>query len=225
MFHGFSDAAIDFMWGIRFNNERSWYEAHKEAFRTHVQTPMRDLAREVYDFMEDAFPEQGFTVKVSRIHRDARRLHGRGPYRDSLWFSIDKPHEDWMSAPSFFFELTPEGGIWGLGYWAKPMTMAKFRARMDADPRPMEDLTTLLHTRPDFALQAPEYKRPKGSPASELLRPWYQKKYISLCHEEPIPGILYSRELAGRLKEDFAFFMPFYSYLSTLDGDPEPERI
>ena len=30
MFTGFTDATVDFMWGIRFNNERAGFEAHKE---------------------------------------------------------------------------------------------------------------------------------------------------------------------------------------------------
>ena len=30
MFQGFSNETIDFMWGIRFNNEKSWFEQHKE---------------------------------------------------------------------------------------------------------------------------------------------------------------------------------------------------
>ena len=29
MFTGFTDETVDFMWGIRFNNERTWFEAHK----------------------------------------------------------------------------------------------------------------------------------------------------------------------------------------------------
>ena len=30
MFQGFSQGAVDFLWGVRFNNERSWFEAHKQ---------------------------------------------------------------------------------------------------------------------------------------------------------------------------------------------------
>ena len=29
--------------------------------------------------------------RVSRIYRDARRLHGRGPYKDHLWFCVERP--------------------------------------------------------------------------------------------------------------------------------------
>ena len=47
MFQGFSGATVDFMWGIRFNNEKSWFEAHKEEYLTHFQRPMKELANEV----------------------------------------------------------------------------------------------------------------------------------------------------------------------------------
>ena len=225
MFEGFSDATVDFMWGIRFNNERSWFEAHKSEYLTHFQAPMRALAEEVCLPLEDKYAKQGFIHKVSRIYRDARRLHGRGPYKDHLWFSLEKPREHWTSAPSFWFELAPEGAQWGFGYWTRPVVAAKLRARMDADPKPMEKLTRRLQTRPDLALRGEEYKHPKGEPASELLRPWYQKKYYSITHEEKIGASLYTHELAGRVRADFEFLMPFYEYFSTLEGDPEPDRL
>ena len=41
MFQGFSGATVDFMWGIRFNNEKGWFEAHKEEYLTTFQRPMK----------------------------------------------------------------------------------------------------------------------------------------------------------------------------------------
>ena len=66
------------MWGIRFNNERSWFEAHKQVYLTHFYRPMCDLADEVYEFLRQERPDAGLIRKVTRIYRDARRLHGRG---------------------------------------------------------------------------------------------------------------------------------------------------
>ena len=40
MFTGFTNETVDFMWGIRFNNERNWFEAHKEAYLKHFYQPM-----------------------------------------------------------------------------------------------------------------------------------------------------------------------------------------
>lgn len=225
MFQGFSDATVDFMWGIRFNNERTWFNDHKEDFITHFQTPMRALADEVYAYLTKTYPRQELTYKVSRIYRDARRLFGRGPYRDCLWFSIHPYTENEGAVPVFWFELAPEEASWGLGFWsAKPVTMAKLRARMDRDPKAMEKLTRRLQKQDTFTLEGPEYKRPQGTPVSPLLAPWYRKKSFTLSHAEPLSSALYSHELADRLCADFDFLMPFYEYLSTVDGDPDPRQ-
>ena len=81
MFTGFTDETVDFMWGIRFNNERSWFEAHKEIYLEHFYRPMVELADEIYAFLREQRPDYGLVRKVTRIYRDARRLHGRGPYK------------------------------------------------------------------------------------------------------------------------------------------------
>ena len=48
MFQGFSDAAIDFMWGIRFNNEKAWFEAHKQEYLTYFYRPMQQLGQQLH---------------------------------------------------------------------------------------------------------------------------------------------------------------------------------
>ena len=107
MFEGFSQSAIDFLWGLKFNNERSWFLDHKGEFLELVDGPMKELARQVYEVMDEEFPELQLQMKVSRIYRDARRLHGSGPYKDHLWFSLRKPGEKDSAIPCLYFELAP----------------------------------------------------------------------------------------------------------------------
>ena len=147
MFQGFSQEAVDFLWGIRFNNERGWFEARKEEYLTLVAGPMRELGEQVHAAVEEEFPKLGLNLHVSRIYRDARRLHGRGPYKDHLWFTLRRPKEEWVSQPAFYFELAPEYYSMGMGWYdATPLTMAKLRARIDRDPKPLERLAlSLIH--------------------------------------------------------------------------------
>ena len=49
MFTGYSDATVDFMWGIRFNNERGWFMEHKQEYLDHLYGPTAALAKEVYE--------------------------------------------------------------------------------------------------------------------------------------------------------------------------------
>lgn len=226
MFQGFSQEAVDFLWGIRFNNERSWFEAHKEEYLTLVAGPMRELGEQVHAAVEEEFPKLGLNLHVSRIYRDARRLHGRGPYKDHLWFCVERPAEDWTTRPTFWFELGPDYWGYGMGCWmARPMDMAKLRSRIVRDPKPMEKLTKALRGQTEFTLGGDTYKRPKAGAPSELLAPWFQMKTISITHEEKLTEELFSRDVVDRIKTGYTFLLPYYDYFLTLPSDPEPETL
>lgn len=222
MFTGFTDETVDFMWGIRFNNERTWFNAHKEEYLQHFYQPMKDLAAELFEKMSDAYPKQAFISKVTRIYRDARRLHGRGPYKDHLWLALQPPTEGWTDTPNLFFELGPEGWVYGMGIWcSQSVTAAKLRRRMDERPEEMAALTRRLNAQSEFVLEGQEYAKHK-TPSLPILEPWYQKKHYSLIHSEPNSAALYDHSLAERIFEGWKFLMPFYEYLATLSGDPDP---
>ena len=222
MFQGYSQETVDFMWGIRFNNERSWFLAHKDDYQQHLLTPTRELGQAVYEGLSAALPREPLILKVSRIYRDARRLFGRGPYKDHLWLSLTRPHEEGCAEPVFWFELGPEGYSYGMGFWQAPaVTMAKFRARMDREPKAMEKLARRFQKQDVFVLEGEDYKRPKAAP-SRLLTPWYSKKSFALSHDAPHGEPLWSHDLVDLLLEGYEFLLPYYEYMLSLSGDPDP---
>ena len=224
MFQGFSQGAVDFLWGIRFNNERSWFLAHKEEYLTLVDAPLRQLAAQVSQVMEEEFPRLGLELKVSRIYRDARRLYGRGPYKDHMWFSLRRPGEHEGAIPCFYFEIAPEYYSYGMGcYDPTPLTMAKLRARIDRDPKPLEKLARRLEKQEEFVLEGAEYKRPKGDPGP-LLYLWYNRRQISLSSDHNCEGLLFQPELVGQVTEGVRFLAPYYQYLNALAADPPPPQ-
>jgi len=222
MFNGFSPRTIDFMWNLRLNNNKAWFEAHKEQFRQDFDAPMRALGREVFERISAEHERHGFIHKVSRVYRDARRVRDGQPYRPNLWFSIEKPAEEWTSTPVFWFELAPDDWCYGLGYYAaKALTMAKFRARIDRDPKKFEKLIAPLAKQSEFVLEGDEYKRKKTAPTPQTAT-WYNMKSLSLIHRQQHGEELFSSALADRLTDGYRFLMPFYDYFITLDSDPEP---
>ena len=84
MFTGFTQDTIDFLWGIRFNNERNWFLEHKALYLDCLYNPMVELSQELLEFVQKERPDASLMRKVTRIYRDARRLFGRGPYKDHL---------------------------------------------------------------------------------------------------------------------------------------------
>ena len=223
MFQGFSQQTIDFLWGIRFNNERSWFNEHKSEYLTHLYEPMKELGAQVQKQLLERFPDSGLNLKISRIYRDARRLFGRGPYKDHLWFSLFRWDEGEDGArPVLWFELTPDGWSYGMGFWAaKAVVMEKHRARIHNDPKPLLKLDRALKKQDTLLLQGPEYSRKKDCPEPKLAD-WYNKKSLSIGFDSPLTEELYSPDLVNTLVEGFTFLMPCYDYFSTLWADPDP---
>jgi len=222
MFDGFSRSTIDFMWNIRLNNNKIWFEAHKDEFKQNFYNPMKELGQEIFEVISEGFPAYGFIHKLSRIYKDARRVKDGNPYRDCLWFSIEKPGEEWTSTPVFWFELKPECWSYGLGFYsAKPMTMAKLRARINNNPKEFEELIASLEKQEEFKLDGPEYARKKEAPTLKTAE-WYNKKTFSLIHQHQNGEELFSRKLISRLIEGYKFLMPFYDYLNMIDLDSPP---
>ena len=86
-----------------------------EANRREIAARMRELAAQVSGEINDRFPKLQLNCKVSRIYRDARRLHGQGPYKDHLWFVLRPMATAADTEPGFYFEAAPEHYSYGMG--------------------------------------------------------------------------------------------------------------
>lgn len=216
MFQGYTQQTVDFLWGIRFNNEREWFMANKETYQRQLLEPTRELAGAVYDALQEQLPDEPLMVKVSRIYRDARRLHGRGPYKDHLWFAVRTGDEDWTGRPTFYFEITPDSYSYGLGFWAaSPQTMERFRRYAAEKPQELERLIRRLEADGRFVLTGPRYVREKQAP-SRLLQPWFQMKSLSLQAEQPLDERIFRPELAEEVARELSELIPFYRYFAAL---------
>lgn len=215
MFTGYSDKTIEFMWGIRLNNNREWFTAHKQDYLDHLYTPTMELGKEVYDKFMEKYPKLDLNLHVCRIYRDARRLHGSGPYKDHLWLTIRPENDIWSRQPVFWFEITPEEWSYGVGFWnADAQTMAAMRRDIDENPKRLEKMVRKMKKDGRFAVQGRDYARKKGE-TTPLLAEWYNKKDLSVGRYCPIDETLYSPELVDILVDGYSFLEPVYLYLKS----------
>jgi uncharacterized protein (TIGR02453 family) len=218
MFTGFSEKSTEFLWGIRFNNSREWFMENKQAFLDHVQAPMKALADDVWTCLTQT-NKLDLSYRVARIYRDARRVRDGNLYRDHIWFSLEKQHENWQATPVFFFSIEPEGFTYGLGYYeATAETMKKFRDRLDANPAEFERLASDLKTRGIFEIEGDEYRKKKGEKAG-LLAEWYNRKSVAMIANRTGHEALYAPGYAAKLCAEFQTLIPLYRFLWSLDGE------
>ena len=161
-------------------------------------------------------PREPLMLKTSRIYRDARRLFGRGPYKDHLWFCVRTGDKDWTGRPTFYFEIAPEYYSYGMGFWQAPAElMEAFRRDLQAHPAKFEKLVRGFEKQDVFTLNGDSYARSRGE-ISDHLRPWFQKKSITLSHELPLDEKIFHPELAEEILENFKMLVPFYKYFAGL---------
>ncbi len=226
MFQGFSQRSVDFLWELSLNNERPWFLEHKEEFLEVLDRPFRELAGDTAARMKKLWPQGDLVPQVSRIYRDARRLYGRGPYKDHLWFSLQQ--EDARNrGPMLWFELGLEGTSHGLGFWDRTAGQAElFRQQIDRDPERFRQLVRGIPQGERSRLWGDVYKRPKGH-YDEIIDPWYNRRQLSVGYENLFGQEIFSPRLSELLAKSFAGLLPMYQFFQEVwqSSDEKPDQL
>ncbi len=211
MFNGFSPETVDFLWGIRLNNNREWFLEHKGAYTKYLYEPMKELGAHLYEPFKDT---PGILARVSRIYKDAR-LHPVVPYKESLWICIRRDVEWWGENPCQYFEINPEGVDYGMFFW-KPRTanLEEFRKEIARDPDTFLKLVADTEAAVGVRVTAEEYKRPKPCPDPRLERFYRWKGQIGCVRHEDFSEGTFGPELGDRARDFITALTPLTEFLS-----------
>jgi len=212
LFQGFSPETVDFLWGIRMNNNRDWFMEHKQDYVNYLYEPMKALGKDFAELFTDL---PGNLTKVSRIYRDAR-LHHPLPYKESLWICIRRDVDWWAENPCLYFEIRPEGVSYGFCLWRpRTATMAQLRQDWAAHPREFLELITKTEAATGVPVTADLYKRPPQIAPSEELEPFYSwRGNISCTVTEEVSEAMFGPALGQRAKDFLEKLIPLYEYFN-----------
>ena len=211
MFKGFSPETVDFLWGIRMNNQRDWFMEHKKEYVNYLYEPMKALGADLFQPFVD---KPGNLLKVSRIYRDAR-LHHPLPYKESLWVCIRQDVSWWAENPCLYFEIRPEGVSYGFCLW-HPRVSTMETLRQEWANRPEEILQLIADTEKatGVPVTADLYKRPKEAPIPELVSLYAWKGNISCAVDEEVGPAMFGPELGQRACDFLEKLIPLYDYFN-----------
>ena len=213
MFQGYSPETVDFLWGIRMNNNREWFMSHKKQYVTTLYEPTKALGAHLFQPFLD---KSGTLLKVSRIYRDAR-MHHPLPYKESLWICIRQDVQWWAENPCLFFEINPEGVEYGFCLWQpRPVTMKAFRRRIADKPEEFLKLIQQTEKATEMELTAACYKRPEACPDPRLERFYLWKSNIFLIRHEDFSPATFGPDLGDRVLDFFQKLAPLYDYFTRI---------
>lgn len=217
MFEGFTPETVDFLWGIRLNNNREWFLEHKKEYTDNLYKPMKELG---WELLEPYVEEEGQLLKVSRIYRDSR-MHYPVPYKDHLWISLRRNGDDWSACPNLFFEITPDGFSYGLILWRpKPAAMERMRRAIAAKPKEFLALVEKTERETGLPLTAGAYKKHKPCEDERLIPFYFWKDNIQCIHHEAVSENLFGKELKDRVALLWQQLTPIYRFLDSICLEP-----
>ena len=221
-FGGFSRNTLKFLKALKANNNKTWFEKHREEYNIHVLEPLRNLVTDLGEFMLDIDPYFEITPAVnktiSRIYRDTRFSRDKSPYRNTVWITFKNQNKDWTTLVSgYFFELSVNSYRYGMGFYnAAPAVVAKFREMIDENPKGFLEAISFFEKQKIFILEGEKYKRIIDKTKSEKLQHWYQRKNMYLVCNRKIDKTLFSDKLVDDLASDFKMISPLYHYFQKI---------
>lgn len=212
----FSQSTINFLIENRIQNDRTWFEAHKEEYNKCVIDPFVSFVNALSPVLSDidekliCLPKVGGSI--SHIWRDARFSKDKSIFRDTMWCMFVRKKN--IGLPEFFFVISPEKFFYGCGYYlAGSASMDSVRELILAGDKDFKTALSAYESQDIFRLEGDMYKKSRFAKKQESLKNWLDRKTICFIRENNDFDFLYSSELPNEVANGFRILAPVYNFL------------
>lgn len=230
----FTTAALRFFRALKRNNNKSWFEAHRDDYEAEVRAPMKELIEEIDVRLARLAPEMCGDIRRSmfRINRDIRFSKDKSPYKTNAgcWFyhrasSGKVGGEAKEGSAGFYFHLEPGACFVGGGLWMPPRPqLNRIRATIAGKPADFARIAASLRRYGGLDDEAMLKRMPRGfaddHPAAKWLR------YQSFTSGRSLSDAqVTSARLPSLLARDFEGLLPLVRWINrTMGYQPATSR-
>ncbi len=212
----FSQKTLDFLTENRLQNDKAWFAAHKEQYDADVIAPFVTLTDRLSPALAEIDDQLVCTPRVggaiSRIWRDTRFSKDKSLFRDTMWCMFVR--QKGISLPEFFFVASPEGFLYGSGYYsAGASSMQSVRELILAGDGAFRAALAAYEGQDAFRLEGDLYQKSRYPDAPENLRSWLDRKSLCFLRKSEDFALLYSDGLAAVVAEGYRTLAPIYQFL------------
>ena len=216
----FDNRTFAFLQDLAANNDRTWFQEHRDRYEAHVKAPALELIQDLG--APFAAISSHFHVgprSLFRVHRDVRFSKDKRPYKTTIGLHFRHDAGRDAHAPGYYLHVEPGGSFVGLGMWHPDGTaLRKVRDRIVESPEVWREAVGDEVFRDTFELEGERLKRaPRGYDADHPLIEDLKRKDFIGGHKVPDSFVL-DRELPDRLTSLFAAGTPFMRFLCEAVG-------
>ncbi len=209
----FSNDTLGFLEALAHNNDRAWFQEHKEAYETFVRDPALQFITDVGDWFDaENLPYKAVAKNVGgslgKIHRDVRFSADKTPYNDHVLVHFQ--HRDATPdhpMPGLGIRFDPEGAGIGGGIWSAPTpVLNRIRDAIVADPDGWSRASSGVRLDGERLKSAPRGYG-KNHPLVEALRLKNYLGHVELAAEAVTGNLLKAFQAAVRPVLDYNRFL------------------
>ncbi|MFC2166468.1 DUF2461 domain-containing protein [Acidobacteriota bacterium] len=221
VFNGFSKDTVQFFNSLKKNNDREWFQSHRDDYDSYVLAPARSFVVDMGEKLKQVSPDINAVSKIDkslfRINRDTRFSADKSPYKTHMGIFFWEGQRPKMECSGFYLHLEPPNIMLGVGiYRFSKQDLNRFRkAAVEPDSgESLEDAVKSISQLKGYDIGGKYYKRvPSGfdsaHPNSDLLlhNGLYAGKTV------PIPDEMYSAELINFCWKIYKSLAPLHLWL------------
>jgi uncharacterized protein (TIGR02453 family) len=227
-FRGFSKETVEFFRGLKRNNNKDWFEAHREVYQDHVLEPAKAfvvaMGPRLKEISQNIVAAPKVNKSIFRLNRDTRFSLDKTPYKPNLGLYFWEGPRSRMESPGFYVHLEPPTFLLGAGYYMFPDWIRERFRRAVLHPKSGRELASILKkiTRTsDFEIGGKHYKRvPSGYDASHPNAPLLLHNGLHAGWETTVPKEFFTPGLVDYCFEKFRLFADLHRWLAALTERP-----
>lgn len=220
-FDGFPRETLTFLQELGENNNRDWFQEHRQQYEEYVVEPSRAfvgaMGIRLADFDPNVLAEPKVNGSIRRINRDTRFSADKRPYKDHLEFFF--PHGSFKGRPLYGVRFDARTLGLGAGQFGfDNTTLERWRSRIDDAGTGAELAATLRKLeKAGFVARGQHWKRiPKefeaDHPRAELLK----HNGLFVGTDITTPPELHTKALPTLVMRHFRKFRPVVDWLAEL---------
>ena len=118
----FSQASFDFLTKLGANNNRDWFNRHKQEYEDAVRSPALDFIDAMAEDIEALSPHflavpRKVGGSLMRVYRDVRFGKDKRPFKTNIGIQFRHFQGKDVHAPGFYVHLEPKECFLGVGIW------------------------------------------------------------------------------------------------------------
>jgi uncharacterized protein (TIGR02453 family) len=193
-FIGFPKEGLYFMRRLKRNNNRFWFEKHKDEYESFIKLPMQSLIVSLQPEFEKFAPEFDLHPKRSlfRIYRDIRFSKDRTPYKThAAAHFVVRGKPKGLEGSGYYLHIEPGEVFLGAGIYIPDNDQLK-KIRKALDIKAIEFLRIIKKTRFKKLFGLPDGNKlqrvPQGYPADHPMAEWLKLKqfFVGVEYDDKI---------------------------------------